>query len=145
MSWCIRSRSFTAWWNTATAACWPSSGLPDMRVPIAVALAHPERVRLDVPRLDLAAAGRLDFEEPDGERFPCLGLAYRALRGSEEAPAVLNAVNEVTVAAFLDRTHSLRCNRRYECHGLRGPSGGPRRCRRERPLSRSKGRCVARA
>jgi 1-deoxy-D-xylulose-5-phosphate reductoisomerase len=76
-------------------------GLPDMRVPIAVALAHPERVALDVPRLDLAAAGRLDFEEPDRKRFPCLDLAYEALRGSESAPAVLNAANEVAVAAFL--------------------------------------------
>ncbi len=76
-------------------------GLPDMRVPIAVALAHPERVELDVPRLDLATAGPLDFEAPDRERFPCLDLAYRALEGSEEAPAVLNAANEVAVEAFL--------------------------------------------
>jgi 1-deoxy-D-xylulose-5-phosphate reductoisomerase len=76
-------------------------GLPDMRVPIAVALAHPERVALDVPRLDLAEVARLDFAPPDRTRFPCLDLAYRALAGSEEAPAVLNAANEVTVAAFL--------------------------------------------
>jgi 1-deoxy-D-xylulose-5-phosphate reductoisomerase len=76
-------------------------GLPDMRVPIAVALAHPERVDLDVPRLDLAAIARLDFEEPDRAKFPCLDLAYRALSGSEEAPAVLNAANEISVAAFL--------------------------------------------
>jgi 1-deoxy-D-xylulose-5-phosphate reductoisomerase len=76
-------------------------GLPDMRVPIAVALAHPERVALDVPRLDLAEVARLDFSPPDRTRFPCLDLAYRALAGSEEAPAVLNAANEVTVAAFL--------------------------------------------
>ncbi|MCP4039915.1 MAG: 1-deoxy-D-xylulose-5-phosphate reductoisomerase [bacterium] len=77
-------------------------GLPDMRVPIAVALAHPERVALDVPRLDLAATGRLDFEPPDRAKFPCLDLAYRALSGSEEAPAVLNAANEIAVAAFLE-------------------------------------------
>jgi len=76
-------------------------GLPDMRVPIAVALAHPERISLEVPRLDLAEIARLDFEKPDHERFPCLGLAYRALNGSEEAPAVLNASNEIAVAAFL--------------------------------------------
>ncbi|MEE3330299.1 MAG: 1-deoxy-D-xylulose-5-phosphate reductoisomerase [Myxococcota bacterium] len=76
-------------------------GLPDMRVPIAVALAWPERLDLDYPRLDLAAAGRLHFEEPDRKRFPCLDLAYEALRGSEAAPAVLNAANEVAVAAFL--------------------------------------------
>ena len=75
-------------------------GLPDMRVPIAVALAHPERIPLDVPRLDLAAVGRLDFETPDTKRFPCLELAYQALRGDEAAPAVLNAANEVAVEAF---------------------------------------------
>ncbi|MAI77703.1 MAG: 1-deoxy-D-xylulose-5-phosphate reductoisomerase [Deltaproteobacteria bacterium] len=78
-------------------------GLPDMRVPIAVALAHPERVDLDVPRLDLAKVGRLEFEAPDRERFPCLDLAYTALEGSEAAPAVLNAANEVAVQAFLER------------------------------------------
>ena len=77
-------------------------GLPDMRVPIAVALAHPERVPLELPSLDLAATSRLDFEEPDRKRFPALDLAFRALEGSEEAPAVLNAANEVTVAAFLE-------------------------------------------
>ena len=78
-------------------------GLPDMRVPIAVALAYPERVELDLPRLDLVELGRLDFEEPDRERFPCLDLAYRAVSGSEAAPAVLNAANEVAVEAFLGR------------------------------------------
>ena len=67
------------------------------------ALAHPERIELDVPRLDLVELARLDFEEPDRDRFPCLDLAYRAVRGSEAAPAVLNAVNEVAVEAFLDR------------------------------------------
>ncbi|MDJ0866812.1 MAG: 1-deoxy-D-xylulose-5-phosphate reductoisomerase [Myxococcota bacterium] len=77
-------------------------GLPDMRVPIAVALAHPERLPLDLPRLDLARIARLDFEAPDAKRFPCLELAYRALDGGEAAPAVLNAANEVTVAAFLE-------------------------------------------
>jgi len=77
-------------------------GLPDMRVPIAVALAYPERIELTVPRLDLAACGSLDFESPDRERFPCLDLATQALRGSEAAPAILNAANEVAVAAFLE-------------------------------------------
>ena len=76
-------------------------GLPDMRVPIAVALAHPERLALELPSLDLAAAGRLDFEPPDTERFPCLGLAFAALAADEAAPAVLNAANEEAVAAFL--------------------------------------------
>jgi len=77
-------------------------GLPDMRVPIAVALAHPERLPLEAPRLDLAALGRLDFETLDRKRFPCLDLAYAALRADEAAPAVLNAANEVAVAAFLE-------------------------------------------
>jgi 1-deoxy-D-xylulose-5-phosphate reductoisomerase len=76
-------------------------GLPDMRVPIAVALAWPQRLPLDLPRLDLAAVGQLDFEPPDHKRFPCLDLAYAALGADEAAPAVLNAANEVSVAAFL--------------------------------------------
>ena len=77
-------------------------GLPDMRVPIAVALAHPERLALELPRLDLSAIGRLDFETPDTKRFPCLRLAFDALAASEAAPAVLNASNEVVVEAFLN-------------------------------------------
>ena len=76
-------------------------GLPDMRVPIAVALAYPERLRLELPRLDLAELGRLDFETPDRKRFPCLDLAFEALRADESAPAVVNAANEIAVAAFL--------------------------------------------
>jgi 1-deoxy-D-xylulose-5-phosphate reductoisomerase len=85
-------------------------GVPDMRVPIAVALAWPERLPLlnatsglarELPPLDLAVAARLDFETPDRKRFPCLDLAYVALRGDEAAPAALNAANEVSVAAFL--------------------------------------------
>ena len=76
-------------------------GLPDMRGPIAVALEYPRRLPLDVPRLDLAAVGRLDFETPDSKRFPCLELAFAALAADEAAPAVLNAANEVAVAAFL--------------------------------------------
>ena len=77
-------------------------GLPDMRVPIAVALAHPERLPLDLPRLDLAELARLDFEAPDRKRFPCLQLAFDALAADEAAPAVLNAANEVAVEAFLE-------------------------------------------
>ena len=77
-------------------------GLPDMRVPIAVALAHPDRLELDLPRLDLSALGALHFEAPDTKRFPCLALAYAALAADEVAPAVLNAANEVAVAAFLE-------------------------------------------
>ena len=76
-------------------------GMPDMKVPIALALSHPERLPLAGPRMDLAAIGQLDFETPDTKRFPCLDLAWRALAGPETAPAVLNAANEVSVAAFL--------------------------------------------
>ena len=76
-------------------------GLPDMRGPIAVALEYPRRLPLDVPRLDLTAVGRLDFETPDTKRFPCLELAFVALAADEAAPAVLNAANEIAVAAFL--------------------------------------------
>jgi 1-deoxy-D-xylulose-5-phosphate reductoisomerase len=76
--------------------------VPDMRAPIALALSYPERLPLDLPRLDLAALGRLEFEAPDRKRFPCLDLAWAALEGGESAPAVLNAANEVAVRAFLD-------------------------------------------
>ena len=77
-------------------------GLPDMRVPISYALHHPERADVDVPRLDLAAAGELSFEEPDLETFSCLRLALQAGRAGGTAPCVLNAADEVAVAAFLD-------------------------------------------
>ena len=76
-------------------------GAPDMRGPIALALTWPERLPLDVPRLDLTELARLHFETPDRERFPCLALAFAALRGGEAAPAALNAANEVAVATFL--------------------------------------------
>ncbi|MDX6751034.1 1-deoxy-D-xylulose-5-phosphate reductoisomerase [Geminicoccaceae bacterium 1502E] len=77
-------------------------GPPDMRVPIAYALGWPARLATSAPRLDLAALGRLDFEAPDLARFPALGLARRALREGGGAPTILNAANEVAVAAFLD-------------------------------------------
>jgi len=76
-------------------------GHPDMRTPIAQALAYPERVDAGVGPLDLARLGALAFEDPDFDRFPCLRLAYEALRAEGTAPAVLNAANEVAVAAFL--------------------------------------------
>jgi 1-deoxy-D-xylulose-5-phosphate reductoisomerase len=76
--------------------------LPDMRIPIAYALSYPQRHPLAVPRLDLAALGTLSFEPPDYERFPCLRLALEALRRGGTSPAVLNAANEVAVAAFLE-------------------------------------------
>ena len=75
---------------------------PDMRVPIAYALAFPERIESGATPLELAEVGQLSFERPDAQRFPCLGLAYAALRDGGTAPAVLNAANEVAVAAFLD-------------------------------------------
>jgi 1-deoxy-D-xylulose-5-phosphate reductoisomerase len=75
--------------------------MPDMRLPIAYALAHPQRSGVPVGRVDWARAGRLDFEPPDVAAFPCLGLAYEAGRAGGSAPAWLNAANEVAVAAFL--------------------------------------------
>ena len=77
-------------------------GNPDMRTPIAHALAYPDRIEAGVKRLDLVEVAQLTFERPDEQRFPCLGLAYQALRQGGSAPAVLNAANEVAVAAFLD-------------------------------------------
>ncbi|QNM98260.1 1-deoxy-D-xylulose-5-phosphate reductoisomerase [Chitinimonas koreensis] len=77
-------------------------GNPDMRTPIAYGLAWPERIDAGVAPLDLFQIARLDFEQPDAARFPCLGLAFEALRLAGAAPAVLNAANEVAVAAFLD-------------------------------------------
>ncbi len=74
---------------------------PDMRVPIAHALGFPERIDSGARALDLGAIGSLSFEQPDAARFPCLGLAYAALRAGGTAPAVLNAANEVAVEAFL--------------------------------------------
>ncbi len=76
-------------------------GTPDMRTPIAVALAWPERLSVTGERLDLAAIGRLDFEPPDPERFPALALARQALERGGTEPAALSAANEVAVAAFL--------------------------------------------
>jgi 1-deoxy-D-xylulose-5-phosphate reductoisomerase len=77
-------------------------GNPDMRTPIAHALAWPERIAAGVASLDLPRIAQLNFEQPDLERFPCLALAFRALRDGGTAPAVLNAANEVAVAAFLE-------------------------------------------
>jgi 1-deoxy-D-xylulose-5-phosphate reductoisomerase len=76
-------------------------GHPDMRVPISYALHFPERAAVDVPRLDLAAAGQLTFEQPDLETFACLRLALAAGEAGGTAPCVLNAADEVAVAAFL--------------------------------------------
>lgn len=76
-------------------------GNPDMRTPIAYGLAYPERIESGVSSLDLFATGRLDFEKPDVEKFPCLRLAFEALKRGGTASAILNAANEIAVEAFL--------------------------------------------
>ena len=77
-------------------------GNPDMRTPIAHALAYPERIDSGVDAIDLARIGQLEFRQPDRVRFPCLQLAFDALQVGGSAPAVLNAANEIAVQAFLD-------------------------------------------
>jgi 1-deoxy-D-xylulose-5-phosphate reductoisomerase len=77
-------------------------GYPDMRVPISYALHHPQRADVDVPTLDLARTGRLEFEAPDPDAFPCLRLAREAGEAAGTAPCVLNAADEEAVRAFLD-------------------------------------------
>lgn len=83
-------------------------GNPDMRTPIAHALAYPERIASGVAQLDLTTVGQLVFEKPDHSRFPCLKLAYDALKAGGMAPAILNAANEIAVQAFLDRRIGFR-------------------------------------
>lgn len=83
-------------------------GNPDMRTPIAHALAYPERIASGVTIVDLVQVGQLAFHRPDFQRFPCLKLAYDALLAGGTAPAILNAANEVAVQAFLDRKISFR-------------------------------------
>jgi 1-deoxy-D-xylulose-5-phosphate reductoisomerase len=78
-------------------------GNPDMRTPIAYGLAYPDRIDAGVAPLDLFRVATLDFAAPEFERFPCLALAYQALRSGGTAPAILNAANEEAVAAFLGR------------------------------------------
>jgi 1-deoxy-D-xylulose-5-phosphate reductoisomerase len=77
-------------------------GTPDMRTPIAHALAWPERIEAGVERLNLTQMSDLTFRNPDLARFPCLGLAYAAMRESDSAAITLNAANEVAVQCFLD-------------------------------------------
>lgn len=81
-------------------------GVPDMKHAIQYALTYPERKTASCERLDLARVGKLEFEDPDLERFPCLSLAFEALKAGGTMPAVLNAANEVSVRAFLDGTIS---------------------------------------
>lgn len=77
-------------------------GQPDMRTPIAHALAWPERIDSGVEKLDFFSIAKLEFEQPDYERFPCLRLAEESIRKGGTAPAILNAANEIAVASFLD-------------------------------------------
>ena len=77
-------------------------GVTDMQHPIQYALTYPDRKRSDLDPLDLSRLSQLSFEEPDIDRFPCLGLAFTALKAGGTMPAVLNAANETTVRAFLD-------------------------------------------
>jgi 1-deoxy-D-xylulose-5-phosphate reductoisomerase len=77
-------------------------GAPDMRVPIQYAMTYPERVAAPNPRIDWGATPSLEFRQPDLERFPCLGLAYDALRKAGSEPAALNAANEAAVSLFLE-------------------------------------------
>jgi 1-deoxy-D-xylulose-5-phosphate reductoisomerase len=77
-------------------------GVTDMRLPIQYAFSYPERWTAPLARLDLARAGRLEFEVPDTAVFPALPLAYRALEEERSLPVVLNAANEVAVARFLE-------------------------------------------
>ena len=77
-------------------------GCPDMRVPIQFALAFPERLPLKGERLDFASLGSLTFQEPDREKFPCLGLAFEAVRRGGNIPCAMNAANEAAVKAFLE-------------------------------------------
>jgi len=77
-------------------------GNPDMRTPIAYGLAYPERIASGVNQLDITKIAQLSFQQPDLKQFPCLALAFDALRAGDTAPAILNAANEVAVQAFLD-------------------------------------------
>jgi len=101
-------------------------GRPDMRTAITHALAWPERIESGVAPLDTAALGQLDFSEPSLERFPCLDLAYRAAHAGGGAPTVLNAANEVAVAAFLAGTLPFPAIARVIEECLEGcPAGNP--------------------
>jgi len=78
-------------------------GIPDMRIPISYALNYPDRLEIALPSLNLAKIKNLSFEKPDTEKFPCLALAFEALKKGGTMPAVLNAANEIAVNSFLNR------------------------------------------
>lgn len=100
-------------------------GNPDMRTPIAYALAWPERCAAGVERLDLFSVRHLDFEEPDYDRFPCLRLARDAMTVGGTAPAILNAANEIAVAAFLDEKIAFTAIPRLVGHALERVTARP--------------------
>jgi 1-deoxy-D-xylulose-5-phosphate reductoisomerase len=100
-------------------------GYPDMKVPISYALNHPERADVEVPTLDLAAMGQLDFERPDPETFACLRLAREAGEAGGTAPCVLNASDEVAVQAFLDGRIPFTAIAETIERTLEGVPGGP--------------------
>lgn len=100
-------------------------GNPDMRTPIAHALAYPDRIASGVAQLDLTQMAALQFFPPDFTRFPCLALAFDALRAGGTAPALLNAANEVAVDAFLERRISFRDIDRVIRHALDAVEHGP--------------------
>ena len=77
-------------------------GIPDMRIPILYALIYPQRLKLDVPQMDFKIQNNLTFDQPDFDKFPCLKLAYEALKAGKTFPTVLNAANEIAVDAFLN-------------------------------------------
>ncbi len=96
--------------------------ITDMRLPIAYALSYPERLELDLPGLDLVKVKTMSFLAPDPERFPCLDLAYRAARIGGSMPCVLNAANDVAVAAFLNRQLSFQDIPRIVAQTMEGHS-----------------------
>jgi 1-deoxy-D-xylulose-5-phosphate reductoisomerase len=103
-------------------------GVPDMKGAIAYAMSYPERLPLDMPIPDFAALGSLTFEEPDLDRFECLALAFRACQSGGTLPAVMNAANEMAVAAFLDRKISFTGIPKtvrdvMDCHDIRQNPG----------------------
>ncbi len=100
-------------------------GNPDMRTPIAHALAYPERIASGVAQLDLTGMAALQFHKPDFARFPCLALAFDALRAGGTAPALLNAANEIAVQAFLDREIGFRDIDRVIANVMDGVPHGP--------------------
>jgi 1-deoxy-D-xylulose-5-phosphate reductoisomerase len=99
-------------------------GVTDMRLPIQYACSYPERWAAPVPPLDLARAGRLEFEAPDYARFPCLALAFRALRGGGGLSIALNAANEIAVESFLGKKLAFKAIPRVISETMDGCPGG---------------------